>query len=422
MRIAIFSECYTPVLNGVVTSVVNLREALIAMGHTVYVFAPGSPQPDDDETIFRLPELPFPKHPYHLPRPFQRLHAPFAEMEIDVIHCQHPFTIGKLGAETAKKYDIPLVYTVHSHYNEMAAAAKSPLLRTMAPTAMMQIMRSFCNRSDCVITPSRHTRETLRAEDIRANYSIIPSGVQKPYVRPNARKTIRERLGLSPETPLLLYLGRLGPEKRIDLILESVALLRQSDLPESAKSFRVVFVGDGQCRTDLEVQARELGIESRITFAGIVPHAEVGDWYAASDVFVLPSNCETQGMVLIEAMAMGLPCITINHGGACEMVANGETGFLVNHTCHSLAKAIQRLLAEPELRRQFGEAGRIRAERYTPEAMASKVLEVYAKAIEVHFNSAIRKNRRFTLDIRRKPGEKAKPRRPRKGFRLDSGE
>ncbi|MCX6382619.1 MAG: glycosyltransferase [Armatimonadetes bacterium] len=422
MRIAIFSECYTPVLSGVVTSVVNLREALIAMGHTVYVFAPGTLQPDDDEHIFRLPELPFPKHPYHLARPFQRLNAPFAEMEIDVIHCQHPFTIGKLGAETAKKYDIPLVYTVHSHYNEMAAAAKSPLLRTMAPTAMMQIMKSFCNRSDCVITPSRHTRETLRAEDIRANYAIIPSGVQKPIARQNVRQHLRATLGLADDTPLLLYLGRLGPEKRVDLILESVAMLRQSDLPKAVKNFKVVLVGDGQCKTDLEVQARELGIESRVTFAGTVPHAEVGDWYAASDLFVFPSGCETQGMVLIEAMAMGLPCITINHGGACEMVANGETGFLINQTCHALTKAIHKLLMEPDLCRQFGEAGKVRAERYTPEAMATKVLEVYAKAIDVHFNSTIKKNRRFTLDIRRKPGDKPKTRRPRKGFRLDFGE
>lgn len=413
MRIAIFSECYTPVLNGVVTSVVNLREALIAMGHTVYVFAPGAPQPDDDETIFRLPELPFPKHPYHLPRPFQRMNAPFAEMEIDVIHCQHPFTIGKLGAETAKKYDIPLVYTVHSHYNEMAATAKSPLLRTMAPTAMMQIMKNFCNRADCVITPSRHTRETLRAEDIRANYSIIPSGVEKPVARPNARKELREKLGIAPETPVLLYLGRLGPEKRVDLILESVAMLRQSDLPETVKNFKVILVGDGQVKTDLEEQAHELGIANRVLFTGVVPHKEVGDWYAASDLFVLPSSCETQGMVLIEAMAMGVPCITINHGGACEMVANGETGFLVNQTCHALTKAIHKLLSEPELRRQFGAAGEKRAERYTPEAMATKALEVYAKAIEIHFNSATKKNRRFKLDIRRKPSEKAKPRRSR---------
>ncbi len=422
MRIAIFSECYTPVLNGVVTSVVNLREALMDMGHTVYVFAPGTPQPDDDEMIFRLPELPFPKHPYHLARPFPRLNQDFADLEVDVIHCQHPFTVGKLGAETAKKYDIPLVYTVHSHYNEMAANSKSPIMRAMAPSAMIQIMRGFCNRADYVITPSRHTRETLRAEEIRAHYAIVPSGVQKPTARPNSRAELRSRLGLSEETPLLLYLGRIGPEKRVDLVLESAALLRQSNLPTSVKDFHLVFVGDGMSRLELEEQTKELGLSNRVSFVGTVPHSEVGDWYAASDLFILPSACETQGMVLIEAMSMGLPCITINHGGASEMVADGETGYLVPQTCHAITKALHKLLIDPELRRQFGEAGRIRAERYLPSAMATKVLEVYNKAIEIHFNSGIKRNRKFSLDLHLKQTNKSNKSRPRKGFRLDSWE
>src|SRR4051812_11751489 len=98
MRIAIFSECYTPVANGVVTSIQTLRETLRDWGHTVYVFAPGAPQSDDDADIFRLPELPFPHHPYHFARPFPRLKMDFPSLDIQVVHCQHPFTVGRLGA------------------------------------------------------------------------------------------------------------------------------------------------------------------------------------------------------------------------------------------------------------------------------------------------------------------------------------
>src|SRR5579871_4018006 len=97
MRIAIFSECYRPVTNGVVTSVVTLRDTLRARGHTVYIFAPGVADPDDDADVFRLPELPFPRHSYHFARPFPRLNIDFSHLEVDIIHCQHPFTVGRLG-------------------------------------------------------------------------------------------------------------------------------------------------------------------------------------------------------------------------------------------------------------------------------------------------------------------------------------
>src|SRR5579863_9470611 len=129
MRIALFSECYSPVANGVVTSVATLRSALLAQGHRVFLFAPGMRQQDDDDDIFRLPELPFPQHPYHFARPFPRPHVDFGSLKADLIHCQHPFTVGRLGAEMARKHNLPLVYTAHSLYDNMAANAKSPIVR-----------------------------------------------------------------------------------------------------------------------------------------------------------------------------------------------------------------------------------------------------------------------------------------------------
>ncbi len=114
MRIALFSECFTPVANGVVTSVATLRSTLIAQGHRVYLFAPGSPQPEDDADIYRLPELPFPRHPYHLARPFPRPHVDLSSLEADIVHC-HPFTVGRLGSEMARKNNLPRIATaIHS--------------------------------------------------------------------------------------------------------------------------------------------------------------------------------------------------------------------------------------------------------------------------------------------------------------------
>src|SRR5436190_13652926 len=174
MRIAFFSECYTPVTNGVVTSMVTLRRTLREWGHTVHVFAPGTPQPDDGAEIVRLPELPFPRHPYHFARPFPRLNFDFRALGVEIIHCHHPFTVGSLGADLAEKYGLPMVYTAHSLYDTMVAVAKSPLVRTMGQPAVRGVIKRFCSKADYVITPSRHTQDSLTADGVKSRFVIVP--------------------------------------------------------------------------------------------------------------------------------------------------------------------------------------------------------------------------------------------------------
>ncbi len=398
MRIAIFSECYTPVTNGVVTSIQTLRETLCAWGHRVYVFAPGAPQPDDDADVFRLPELPFPRHPYHFPRPFPRLHVDFAALRVDVVHCQHPFVVGRLGAETARRHGIPMVYTAHSLYDTMVACSKSPIVRSMGPQAMRGMMRRFCAKADYVIAPTRHTRDALRADLIDARFSIVASGVPPTQIRPGARAAIRERLHLDAETPLLLYVGRLGPEKRLDILLESIALLDH----KNPAAFRLALVGDGQERDALREQAASLGLENRVTLVGGVPHAEIDDWYAASDIFAMPSPAETQGLVMVEAMSAGLPCVSVNEGGVAELTLQGVTGIKTPLSSEAMAHALDCLIREPELRERMGEAGRERASLFTPEAMTRSLLDIYEKAIHLPRLANQTRVQKLRTDLRRR--------------------
>lgn len=382
MRIAIFSECYTPVMNGVVTSLLSLREALRAEGHTIFVFAPGAAQPDDDAMVIRLPELPFPRHPYHFARPFPRFHFDFAALNIDLIHCQHPFTVGRLGAATARKYGLPMVYTVHSLYDSMATAAKSKLVRRVGPAYARGVMRRFCSRADYVIVPSRQTLVELRADGVNARFVLVPSGVRAPEVSATGRTRVRSLLGLTDVTPLLLYLGRLGPEKRVDLLLRAVRLLQERRLPPPAGDFRLALVGDGQCREDWELLAEELEVRERVLFPGPQPHAQTGDWYAAADLFTMPSPAETQGLALIEAMGAGLPCVAVAQGGPLDLMKPGVNGLLTPFDPAAFADAIQSLLLDPALRRTLGQAGRRHASEYAPEQMAHGVLAVYEQALQ----------------------------------------
>ena len=383
MRIALFSECYMPVTNGVVTSVSTLRRTLRERGHTVFVFAPGAPQPDDDDDIYRLPALPFPRHPYHFARPFPRIPVDFGSLDVEIVHCQHPFTVGRLGAETARKHNLPMVYTVHSLYDNMMASSKSPVMRRMGQPAARGVMRRFCARADIVIVPSQHTYDALRTDRVVARLVVVPSGVEPLPVHCDGRARIRQQLGLTDTMPLLLYVGRLGPEKRVELLLHAVASLKTRLLPDAAADFRLAIVGDGQCRADLELLAAELDVMDRVYFVGAQPHEAVGDWYAAGDIFTLSSPAETQGLALIEAMNAGLPCIAVAMGGPREVVLHEQTGLLVPLDAESFADAIAALLRDPQKRRKFAERGRVRARDYTPAMMTDGILAVYREALNL---------------------------------------
>jgi 1,2-diacylglycerol 3-alpha-glucosyltransferase len=402
MRIAIFSECYTPVTNGVVTSIISLRETLRAWGHTVYVFAPGAPQAEDDADLFRLPELPFPRHPYHFARPFPRLSVDFDSLNVEVVHCQHPFTVGRLGADLARRYGAPMVYTAHSLYDIMASTSKSPLVRKMGQPYARGVVRRFCAKADYIIAPTHHTVQALLANGIRAPFAVVPSGLRPLPYSPEARERIRARLRVAADTPLLLCLGRLGPEKRVDLLLRAVAILKTRSLPAPMGNFRVAIVGDGMSRADLQMLAADLDVLDRVEFVGEQPHATAGDWYAAADIFTLTAPTETQGLVLVEAMAAGLPCVAVAYGGPLEIVVPDETGLLMEFDAEEFADGVERLLRNPQERRRMGANGRLQAQHYTPEAMATGVLEVYEQVLRIpHRPMAEKRVKRLTAELTR---------------------
>ncbi len=381
MKVAIFSECYLPTTNGVVTSIVTLRRTLEQMGHTVYIFAPGNPEREDDPFVYRLPQLPFPSHPYRWARPYPRLSFDFDALGVDIIHCQHPFSVGTLGLELAEKYEIPVVYTCHALYDDLAHYSRSTTLRKVGPAILRTKMRKFCSRIEYVIAPSEYTRDQLYADRINSRIVVVPSGVKPLKATSGARERIRRVLGLKQGDRMILAAGRLSPEKRIDVLLRAYAVLKAILNPVEAASVKLVLVGDGPVKRDLMQMASDLGILDSVVFAGKKPNSQIGDWYAAADIFACSSPVETQGLVFVEAMNMGLPCISTNQGGPREIVVRNKTGLQVPLDAGAFAQALRTLVTDPALCSEMGHNGRIEAQKYTPEAMTKGVLKVYNAAM-----------------------------------------
>ncbi|MDW8104923.1 MAG: glycosyltransferase [Armatimonadota bacterium] len=378
MHIVLFSESYPPITNGVAVSVSTLRRELRRRGHRVTVVtaqhAQASPQ---EEGVIRLPSFSWlfaPDYPLPQPRPLPQLHRFFRENRVDVIHVQIPFLLGVEGMRLGQRYGVPVVAHYHTLYDRYLHYV--PILPEGALRALLWWhLRRFYRRAQATIVPSRFARQYLERFGVRPRQvEVIPTGVQFHPLQVE-RQEARERYGLSPERPVLVYVGRLAREKNLNLLLEMLPLVRR-EVPDVL----LWLVGGGNAEKALHTWIQRRGLTESVRLQGRVPHEQISAVYAAADLFVFPSVTETQGLVLWEAQAHGLPCVVVDEGGAPESVRDGVDGLLVPNESTAFAQAVVRLLRDSALRQQMSQNA-LCAPRLNPEEMTERVLGVYQQVL-----------------------------------------
>lgn len=377
MHIAIFSESYPPVTNGVAVSVNTLRRELLQRGHRVTVVTARHAQAlTQEENVIRVPSFTWlfaPDYPLPQPRPLPQLHRFFREHRVDVIHVHIPFLLGVIGLRTGRRYGIPVVahyHTLYDRYLHYAPVAPQGALRTL----LWWHLRRFYRCVQATIVPSHFACEYLQRFGVQSRaVEVIPTGVTfHPLVV--ERDEARVRYDLPPDRPILVYVGRLAREKNLDLLIEMLPLV-QREVP----NVLLWLVGSGNAEKALQRHVQRRGLSAEVRLQGRVPHEHISAVYAAADLFVFPSSTETQGLVLWEAQAHGLPCVVVNEGGAPESVRDGVDGLLVRNEAQAFAQAVIRLLKDDVLRQQMSRNA-LRSPRLTPGEMAERVLEVYQRA------------------------------------------
>jgi glycosyltransferase involved in cell wall biosynthesis len=293
-----------------------------------------------------------------------------------IVHSHHPFTMGKLAARLAKKHGLPLIYTYHTMLNEYGQYA--PLFSSAAQHWLVRRCQRHCAQADGVTSATAVVREVLRGQGVRTPIVVMPEGV--PAIRPSAggRQRLRRELGVPEQTPLLLYAGRLAREKRLDMLLRSAARLGRG------RAFRLCLAGSGPMEAELRKLAVELGMADRVTFCGWVEHAKLADYYAAADLFLFPSPADAMGIVLVEAMSAGLPCVAVDKYGPSEVVIDGLTGILTAFDESDFSDATRRLLDNPFLRQRMAAAARLRAHDFDPDVTTARFVQLYEDAIAQH--------------------------------------
>jgi 1,2-diacylglycerol 3-alpha-glucosyltransferase len=372
MRIAQFTESYRPVINGVAVAVDLLADEF-RKRHHVEVFAPSFPGYLDPAPVHRFPSYFAPGHrDYPLAIPFSpSLYRRFKQAGFHIVHTHSPFALGQTGRRWARRLGLPVVTTYHTLYETYTHYARY-LPPSIVRALLKDLSRRYCDACDAVVVPTEPVRDVLLGYGVRRSIHVIPTGLKLTPPPPRDPEFPRRALGIPPDAPLVLYAGRLAQEKNLDLLFGAFARAARR-LPEAW----LLIAGSGPEEAEARRLAGETGAAARIVFAGFVPPDRMPLLYAGADVFAFSSATDTQGLVLTEAKAAGLPVVSVCAYGPSVVVTDGVDGFLVPDDAEAFAAALARLLEDPSLRRSMGEAALREAKRFSIEASAAAYEQVF---------------------------------------------
>ncbi len=359
MRVGLFTNNYLPFRGGVTTAVETLRRGLETLGHRAWVFAPAPTRPvKDPPFVFRYPSFPAPTYPgFALPLPFSpRLARQAAALDLDIIHAQHPFLLGVTARRLARRQGRPLVFTYHTRYEKYAHYV--PLPERLVSALAVRLSCRFAGSADLVVAPSERIAALLRERGVATQIAVVPTGVELELFRPGSQQEARRQLGLPQQGLICLYVGRLDREKSVDRILDAFA-----SIPAAVSGATLHLVGQGSHEGALRRRAALGPVREHIRFHGGMEREALPPFYRAADLFLFASETETQGLVLAEAHACGLPAVAVRASGVDEVVSDGETGLLTKAEPRELADAAIGLLLDRARRQAMGRAARPAAEQ-----------------------------------------------------------
>lgn len=377
MRIGMMADTYKPHLNGITNYIELNKQFLEKAGHHVFVFTFGNDDYEPEEPhVIRSPGFPLIDTGYYLSFHYSK-RAKALLQTMDVVHAHQPFLSGRLALRYCHPLNIPIVFTNHTRY-DLYAQAYLPGLPNEVSTALLEAyMPDFCSAVDLVISPSAGMAEVLRKFKVVAPISIIPNGVDLKRFFSVEHPIRRDQLGLRTDDILLVYTGRLAPEKNLPFLLRTF-----TGVAQAIEKTHLLLIGDGPELESLQAQAEESHLSERIHFSGQINYEQIPAYLSMCDAFATASISEVHPLSVIEAMAAGLPVLGIHSVGISDTVNDGISGLLANEDLSAFAAKITRLCMDPGLRHKMGKAARKEAERFAIERTTETMLAHYQQLSE----------------------------------------
>ncbi len=384
MKIMMISNTYLPIVGGLEKSIESFASKFREWGHEVLIVVPRLEESEPDAPgILRIPSLRHFRHPdFSLLLPvFTVLSQAVERFEPDVIHAHHPFLMGEMALRLCARYKKPLVFTYHILFEQYAHYV--PLPPASGRKFLVELAAGFANLSTRVIAPSESVRGILRAEGVKRPIDVVPTGVDTAAFSANSergREAVRDRFLIPPGAFVFGYFGRLAPEKNLGFLARAaISFMRRNS---GAHFFAA---GKGPFEQEMDRLFNEAGMSGRYHFAGVLGGQALVDCYHALDAFAFASTSETQGMVLCEAMAAGVPVIALDGPGVREVVRDFHNGRLVmSGSARDFVSALDWCASlDRTVREGVADAARQTADEFSLNKCARRALGTYEAAIEV---------------------------------------
>ncbi|HEX4674853.1 MAG TPA: glycosyltransferase [Steroidobacteraceae bacterium] len=378
MRVLFISDVYFPRVNGVSTSIRTFRQDLANCGVETVLVAPryGSSTPDDEPGLLRVPSGGVPRDPEDRRMRWGALTRTLDTLprdEFDIVHIHTPFIAHYAGARFAKRANIPCVATYHTFFEEYIHHYVPAMPRSIGRFLARAFTRSQCDDVQGLIAPSDPMRDILLDYGVSTPIHVLPTGLPADRFVAGDGSRFRAEAGIPPERPLMTYIGRVAHEKNIDFLVHTFTKVR-----ETIPNAMLVIAGEGPARESLRQLVTSLKLDADVYFAGYLDrNTGLLDCYAAANVFAFASRTETQGLVLLEAMAQGAPVVSTAELGTRSILKPGCGALVVAEQQDEFAAAVVRVLRDPGLQKELGERGRAYARTWSSASMARRLADLY---------------------------------------------
>ena len=310
-------------------------------------------------------------------RHLRRHRAELARRGFDLVHIQTPFIAHYSGVSLARRLGVPALESYHTFFEQYLDKYVPLIPSAWLRLAARKFSAAQCNDVDALVVPSNAMLEVLKRYGVRTPAAVIPTGIELAQFSTGDGPRFRARYGIPPDRPVLVHVGRLAFEKNIDFLLRMLARVK-AQVPEVL----LVVAGEGPARRGLERQARSLGLTDNTFFVGYLDRdGPLEDCYRAGDAFIFASNTETQGLVLLEALALGVPVVSTAVMGTKEVLAEGRGCLIAQEDEQDFADKCLRILEDPDLRSALSRAAVTYAATWAAPALADRLLQFYREVL-----------------------------------------
>jgi 1,2-diacylglycerol 3-alpha-glucosyltransferase len=375
LRVLTVSDVYFPRVNGVSTSIETFRQVLTGHGVSMQLVAPRYGDEPDQEGIIRIGARSIPRDPEDRLLAWGETHRTVLDQarHCDLIHVQTPFVAHYAGLKAARRLGKPVLATYHTLFEEYLFHYAPFLPAEWLKGLARRFSRTQCNDLDAVVVPSTAMRDRLTEYGVTVPMHVLPTGIPLSRFAEGDRARFRELHGIPEDRPVALFVGRVAHEKNIAFLIDAVA-----EACRTVPELLFLITGEGPAEKALRRRAEDLGIAGNVRFLGYLDRQhELPDCYSAADLFIFASRTETQGLVLLEAMAMGLPVVALAAMGTKDILGSGRGGIAPADDVADFAAAIDRLMTDQALRHRLSAEAREYAREWADDRMAGRLAALY---------------------------------------------